>query len=152
MKDVLSTVQLVDAQIAQDATLLEAAGVLVEKRVSALAMLDDDGKIIGVFGERTLIEGLFPSYLGELHHTAFAVDDTQILDRCAQQAATEPAREHLVEAEEITLDEDTSATHVAELFLHHGLAALPVIRDGTFVGMLRRTDFARAMLNRQRDP
>ncbi|MFQ5426546.1 MAG: HPP family protein [Gaiellales bacterium] len=148
-EEILDTIALVQASIARDATLLEAAGVLVRERVSAAAVLDPDGRVVGIFNEGRLIHGLFPGYLSELHHTAFAVDDPQILDRCARQAATELVEDHMAEA--VLIDDDTSATHVAELFLHHELAALPVVDGQSFVGMLRRADFAQAMLRRHRD-
>jgi len=48
----------------------------------------------------------------------------------------------------VTLDEDSSAIHAAERFLHCDFGALPVVRNGRFVGMLGRAEFCRAVLRR----
>jgi CBS domain-containing protein len=144
MTDILG-IQLVPAAVRRDVTFREAAEALTAHPVSALAVLDErNGRVVGVFGGDDLLRGLFPRYLGELHPTAFARDDPALLERCAERAATEPVEGHMHEP--VIIEHDSSATHVAEVFLHCELDALPVVRDGRFVGMLGRSEFCRAML------
>ena len=139
-------IELVPASVPLGAPFLEAAAVLTAHPVSTIAVLDRDGRVVGLFGGDHLLTGLFPAYLKELRHTAFITDDELLFERRAREAAHEPVEKHM--AEPLVVDTGTSATHVAELFLHFEEDALPVVEDGRFLGMLGRSEFCRAMLRR----
>ena len=141
-------IELVFAAVPEGATFLEAASSLTEHPVSAIAVLADDDSVVGVFGNDRLIHGLFPHYLEELNHTAFATDDPKVLIRWASEAATEPVNAHM--RTPANIDIDASAMHVAEVFLHENHDALAVCENGRFVGMLGRSEFGNAMLLRSR--
>ena len=134
-------VPLVPASVSPDATFDHAAETLVRHPVSTLAVVDGAGKVVGLFGGEDLIQGLFPAYLDELRHTAFAREDAAL---AAQVRSHDAIRDHIREPEWIELD--ASALHAAERFLHCDLDALPVVQRGRFVGMLGRSEFCRAML------
>lgn len=142
-------IELVFAAVRERATFLEAASSLTEHPVSAIAVLADDDSVVGIFGNDRLIHGLFPVYLVELHHTAFATDDPAVLLRCASEAAAEPVNAHM--STPTNLDIDDSAMHVAEVILHEEHDALPVCKNGKFVGMLGRSEFGNAMLLRSQE-
>lgn len=140
----LSDIELYPASVQRDATFLEAAEALVSHPVTTIAVLGDEQRVVGLFGDAEVLRGVFPPYLAELRHTAFASDDEAILDERTRAAAGEPVEKHM--REPVTLDEPMSATHVAERFLHCEFGALPVVRDERFVGMLGRAEFCRAVL------
>jgi CBS domain-containing protein len=140
-------VRLVDASVSPDATFDEAAATLTAHPVSTLAVVDEDGAVVGIFGGDDLIQGLFPAYLGELRHTAFAREDPALE---ANVRTHDPIREHVRRAESIELD--ASALHAAERFLHCDVDALPVVQRGRFVGMLGRSEFCRAMVTQAQSP
>jgi len=137
-------IELVPAAVSHAATFREAAEALATQPVSAVAVLGDDEAVVGVVGTEALLHGLFPRYLTELRHTAFVRDDTALLAECALEAGAEPVGEHM--ADPVVAEHDASATHVAELFLHHDFDALPVVKEGRFIGMLGRAEFCRAMI------
>ena len=139
-------IELVCASVQEDATFLEAAQVLTDHPVSAIAVLAGDGGVVGVFSNDRLIHGLFPHYLEELHHTAFATDDPEVLHRCASESANEPINDHVRAPANIDIGD--SAMHVAEVFLHEKHDALVVCEGGKFLGMLGRSEFGNAMLRR----
>jgi CBS domain-containing protein len=142
----LAQIELVQASVAKPATFLEAAEALVSHPVTTIAVVDDDGQVVGLFGDADLLGGFFPGYLAELRHTAFAGDADTILGERTRAAAAEPVEKHM--RPPVTLDEDSSAIHAAERFLHCDFGALPVVRNGRFVGMLGRAEFCRAVLRR----
>ena len=107
--------------------------------------LGAEDAVVGTFGAEQLLQGLFPRYLGELRHTAFARDDPALLAEYAREASLHPDREFM--SEPVTIEHDSSATHAAERFLHSDCDALPVVEHGRFVGMLGRSEFCRAMLD-----
>jgi CBS domain-containing protein len=143
----LRDITLVPASVPESATFREAASVLRESGLPAIAVTNREGRVVGLFTDIDLLRGLFPAYLGELRHTAFLPDDPDGLTRRAHEAAAEPVTEH--SRRPLELDVETSATHAAERFLHCDEGALPVVEHGRFVGMLPRAEFAVAMLRRR---
>jgi CBS domain-containing protein len=141
---IVSDIELVPASVPRSATFLEAAEELVSHPVTAIAVLDEDDRVVGLFDDAELLGGLFPRYLAELRHTAFADDDAGLLAERARAVAGERVELHMQPP--IVLDEAASATHAAERFLHCRHGALPVTRDGRFVGMLGRAELCRAVL------
>jgi len=142
----LSQIELVPASVLQTATFLEAAEALVSHPVTTIAVLDGDGRVVGLFGDADLLGGFFPGYLAELRHTAFTGNADAILGERTRAAAAESVEKHM--RRPVALDEETGAIHAAERFLHCDFGALPVVRDERFVGMLGRAEFCRAVLRR----
>jgi CBS domain-containing protein len=146
----LREITLVPASVPLTATFREAATVLRDSGLPAIAVLDPDGKVAALFTDVDLLRGLFPAYLGELRHTTFLKPDQDALTRRAHEVSERPVTELARKADTLELDLETSATHAAERFLHCEEGALPVVdADDRFVGMLPRAEFALAMLRRR---
>jgi CBS domain-containing protein len=141
---ILDRIRLVRASVPRDATYGEAVAVLASSEQAAIAVLDADGGVAGLFGPDEALRGCLPRYLGELHHTAFAPDDPGLLAEAAARATDEPVERHM--GKPVTVDRDASALHVGEVFLHSRLPAIAVVEKGRFAGMLDRATFARAMI------
>ena len=142
----LRDLPLVHVAVRDTVTFAEAARELVASAVSALAVVDGAGAVVGLFTEDDLIRGLFPPYLEELDHTAFTPDDEAAFARAAREAAHEPVRRHMHRP--VVLAADASPAHAAARFLHCESGALPVVDGARFVGMLSEIEFARAMTAR----
>jgi CBS domain-containing protein len=142
----LRDLPLVEASVAKTATFEDAAALLRSKSVSTIAVVDEHRTVVGLFGESDLLRGLFPGYLGELHHTAFTEDDRALLARRADQVRDEAIAKHMHKP--VMIDAGASAIHIAERFLHCDFGALPVVEEGKFVGMLGRADFCRTVIRR----
>lgn len=138
--------ELVDAAVRRTATFSEAANVLLESGLAAIAVVDERRWVVGLFGVRELLRGLFPRYLGELRHTAFLEDDLPGLAELAARVSREPVAAHMAAAE--TVDLDSSSTHLAERFLHSAAGAIAVVRGHELVGMLGITSFCRTLQSR----
>lgn len=140
----LPDIELVPASVPRSATFLEAAEALTRHSVPTIAVLDGRDEVVGLFGGGDLLRGLFPGYLAELRHTAFASDDPGIIAERARDVSSEPIEKHM--RKPVTVDVGASAMHVAERFLHCDFGALAVVEEEAFVGMLSRTAFCRAVL------
>ena len=140
----LPDIELVPASVARSATFLEAAEALTRHSVPTIAVVDDEDGVVGLFGGEDLLRGLFPGYLADLRHTAFASDDPGVLAERARAVSSQPVEKHM--RKPVTVDADASAIHVAERFLHCDFGALAVVEEERFVGMLSRADFCRAVL------
>jgi CBS-domain-containing membrane protein len=142
----LADIQLVPGSVPRTATFLEASRVLTSEPTPMIAVLDDRRAVVGLFGGQQVLRGLFPKYLEDLHHTAFATEDVARLLERADPVLADSVERHMEKA--IVVEAESSAIHVAERFLHSDLAALPIVAGGEFSGMLVRSDFCRAMLER----
>lgn len=146
MRSILEAIELADASVRRDATYADASRVLAASEAPTVAVLDDDRKVVGLFGIEQALRGCMPSYLLDLRHTAFAPDDIDLLAQRARAVADDPILDHAVDP--VTVDIATSAVHVAEIFLHEGMAGVAVVDGGRYVGVLGRAAFARAMIRR----
>jgi CBS domain-containing protein len=145
----LSEIELVPASVRRTATFQEAAEALAAHSVATIAVLDEQDGVVGLFDGEDLLRGFFPGYLGELRHTAFATDDATVLAERARGVSADPVEKHMRKPVVVALD--SSATHVAERFLHCDFGALAVVEGERFVGMLPRADFCRALLRKSAD-
>ncbi|HUF02001.1 MAG TPA: CBS domain-containing protein [Gaiellaceae bacterium] len=142
----LRDVELVNASVLETASLAEAASRLFASNVPALAVLDDAGRVQGVFSEEDLLKAVFPGYLTEVRHTAFLRDDAPSLDELARRVRGRPVSEFARDPE--TLRADDSKVHAAERFVHTRSGALPVVEGDRFIGMLSIAALCHARLQR----
>lgn len=145
----LRDLPLVDASVPDTATLAEAVEALFEAKVPAVAVVDDERRVLGVFSEGDLLRAVFPGYLGELRHTAFVPDDSAALDELAARVRNRSLRELARPA--TLLRADDSQVHAAERLMHSGEDALPVVEGDRFLGMLSVAALCHARLDRVRD-
>ena len=126
----------------------EAVKSIVDAGMPALPVVDEDGRLDGIFGEREFIGALFPGYLGQLSSAAFVPESIEdVIDKrleCGRQPVADYTnREH------IAADEEHSDTQLAETFLHHRVLIVPVVdADRRPVGVVTRWDFFKALAQR----
>ena len=133
--------------VTRETRLRQVARILLENRVSAVPVLDSDGKVIGMISEGDLIgrdeaaerqarrdwwltllaegEALNPEFLASLRD----------LDRSAQDVMSAPA---------ITVDPTTALRDIASLLAARNIKRVPVVRDGRMVGIISRADLLSA--------
>jgi CBS domain-containing protein len=140
----LRDMQLVPASVRRDASFLQAAQALLAAHSSAIAVLDRDDRVCGLFTDDELLRGLFPQYLGELHHTAFLVAEGQALRASIEAVAAEPVARYM--REPVTVELDAGAAHVVERFLHTPWGAIAVVESGRFVGMVGQLEFTELLI------
>ena len=110
-------------------------------------MVNSEGLLVGLFGEREFIAALFPGYVGELHYAGFVSGRLdEILEKRAA-CAREPVSQHM-NKDHVSVDEDFSDTGLAEMFLHHRVLVVPVERDRRPLGVITRTAFFRHLAAR----
>jgi CBS domain-containing protein len=130
--------------IQADAPLGSAITTLVDSGLPALPVCDPEGKLVGVFGERNAIMAILPGYVGELSSAAFlsAALDEALESRV--ECVRDPVSKYM-NTEHVEVPADFSQAQLAETFLHHRVAVLPVVADGRVTGAVARRDFVRAL-------
>ncbi len=133
-----------------DAPIAEALQAILDSNLPAVPVVDEAGRLAGVFGEREFIEALFPGYLGQLKSASFV---RKALDEALEKRATcglEAVSEHML-TEHVEVSSEASDAQIAETFFHHRVLLLPVVDDGLVVGVITRRDFFHRLAQRVLD-
>ena len=69
-------------RIGSNSSIADAAVILTEKRIGALLVEDEDGKIVGILSERDIVRGMGP-HGADLHDVEVAELMTQNVIRCS---------------------------------------------------------------------
>lgn len=121
-----------------DASLRDAAAVLVEHAVSGLPVVDESGTVVGVLSETDIVM----KASGGTERNGFLTwlfDDevagVKVTAETAGQAMSSPA---------VTIAPNRTIHDAARLMIEDGVNRLPVVEAGKLVGILTRSDIVRA--------
>jgi CBS domain-containing protein len=130
--------------IGPDASVAEAAKLIAQNDVSALPVVDDHGRLVGIISEGDLMNR---EEIGtEIHHPWWIEAVTP-----AAKLATEFAKSHGKRVEEvmsedvITATEETPLVEIAAILERNRIKRVPIVRDGELVGIVSRTNLVQAL-------
>ena len=104
--------------ISPEASVQEVAQLLVQKNISGVPVIDKDGKIIGIVTSADII--------GKVNREGLCVAD-------------------IMTPELIFVDEETRVGEIAMLLTERKIKRVPVMRNGTLVGIVCRADIIHAV-------
>jgi CBS domain-containing protein len=131
------------ATIRPDASLAEAARIMLQHRISGLPVVDAAGKLVGVITERDFLRRgkddtrrWLDALLGEAsgQNTADQLNDRRVAD----VMSTDP----------ITVGVETSVSEVTELMERHNVRRIPVIANDKVAGIVSVTDLLLALMRK----
>ena len=128
-------------------TVRDAVARMLEAELPALPVVEEDGRYAGVFGEREFLEALFPGYVGTLQGAGFLNRSVEDLLEKRSSCAMETVGRHM-NSEHVEVDEDFADLQLAEVFLHHRVLIVPVLRGKRVVGAVLRREFFRELARR----
>jgi CBS domain-containing protein len=128
-----------------DTPINEIARQLCDRNISALPIVDDENRVLGIVSEGDLMRrvelgtssrrswwlDLFSS------NAALAQDYVKTHGRTAKDVMTKPA---------LTVEESADLTDVARLLESMRIKRVPVVRDGKLVGVVSRADIVRGLI------
>jgi CBS-domain-containing membrane protein len=124
-----------------DTTIEELARTLMKNQISGVPVVDDKGKVVGVVTENDLISKnsrlhiptilrLFDAYIplgtSRLETDIKRMTATTVNDICSKEV--------------ITIDSETSLEYIATLITERKIHLLPVLKEGTLVGIIGKKD------------
>lgn len=128
--------------IGPEASVRQAAKIMLKHGISGLPVVDDDMKIVGIITEGDLIR-----------RSELGYDKIQDFGPSGEGAgdARDYVRRHswkvgdVMTRDVVTVEENGSIATAARLLEEHNVKRLPVVRDGKLVGMISRSDLLRVI-------
>jgi CBS domain-containing protein len=108
-----------------DMEVYEAVAILLKHRISAVPVVNERGKLVGILAERDCLD----AFVNEEYY-----DSPTALVR------------DLMSSEVITVGPDMDILQAADVFSHHKFHHLPVLAGRQLVGDITRRDVIRAIL------
>jgi CBS domain-containing protein len=127
-----------------DTSVRDAAWTMLTYRISALPVVDHEGKLVGIVSEGDL---LYRVEAGTERHRSW----WRRFNASAEVLASEFVKAHarkvadVMTSEPVTVGPDTPALDIAELIEARGIKRVPVVAHGKLVGIVSRADFLCAL-------
>jgi CBS domain-containing protein len=124
--------------------VMEVAQVLVSNRISAVPVVDDTGKMVGIVSEGDLIRRVES---GTEHRRAWWLDLLASRAELAAEYVKErgPRVRDVMTGNVVTVSPDTDLAEVANLLESNTIKRVPVIEDGKLVGIVSRANLVQAL-------
>jgi CBS domain-containing protein len=145
VRDVMTTRVIT---VGPDTKVAEIARCLLENRISAVPVVETDGRLVGIVSEGDLMRR---SESGTEHRTSWWLSLLLLPER----RATDYLKTHGRRAQEvmtralITVNDDASLEEIAEILEKHRIKRVLVIRQGKLVGIASRADLLHGLIARQ---
>ena len=144
-KDIMAT-ELITVSPATP--VIEAARILLEKRINGLPVLNEAGQLVGIICQSDLVaqQKRFPiPSVFNLLDGLIPITSTKALEKEMQKIAASRVSEAMSSHPE-TVSPETSLEDIATLMVSKGFHTLPVVEGGKLVGIIGKEDVLRTLL------
>jgi CBS domain-containing protein len=137
--------------IAPSATVRQAITTMLDKHVSGLPVVDENGVLAGIVSEGDLLRR---SEIGTERHRPKWLEFLLGPGRSATDYVHSHSRRiaDLMTNDPVAVDEHASLEEVVALMEKNGIKRVPVLRAGVVVGIVTRSDLLRAFVNATQEP
>ncbi|MBI4974742.1 MAG: CBS domain-containing protein [Candidatus Omnitrophica bacterium] len=123
----------------------EALDALLNIEISGLPVIDEEGRLIGMFTEKDVLKSILPTYLESVGKFIYA-DDPKGIKTKVQDLAKIKVKD-IMRKDVVTVGEDTALSEVARIMLTHKIRRMPVLnKDGKVVGIVARQDIVKGLV------
>lgn len=134
--------------ISPDSSVFDAAELLVSMHFSALPVVDDSGKIVGIVSEADLMRR--PEIGTAPHHSWLSRMLADEGKAAAEYVAFHSRRVgDVMTRKVIVVRAEATLAEVAESMVKHKVKRVPVVSDNAVVGIVSRSDLLRVLMSRE---
>jgi CBS domain-containing protein len=128
----------------------ELAKILLERRISAVPVVDDQGKLVGIVSEGDL---LHRSEIGTEKRRSWWLESFTGDDTLAAEYARSHARKvgDIMTRHVITAAPETPLYAIAALLEKHSIKRIPIVKNDQLVGVISRANLVQAMASLRHD-
>ena len=123
----------------------EALRVLLENNVPGVAVVDDDGTLVGFVSDGHLLASAVPKYLAAMQDVSFVSEAGDAWFDYFAGAAERPVGEAMTR-EVSRVEIGKSEVVVAHKMVHDGVSSVVVTENGRVVGIVNRLDLFAAIV------
>jgi len=128
--------------------VIEAARILLERRINGLPVLDEAGRLVGIICQSDLVaqQKRFPiPSVFNLLDGLIPISSPKGLEKEMQKIAASRVAEAMSSNPE-TVNPEASLEEIATLMVSKGFHTLPVVERGKLVGIIGKEDVLRTLL------
>ena len=144
----IMTPRLTTVQV--DTPIAKAAGLMLEKRVSGLPVVDAKGRLVGIVSEGDFLRR---GEIGTRHRRSGWLEFFVGPGKLASEFVKEEGRTvgDVMTRDPVTITEDTTLEDIVQIMEQKGIKRLPVLRNGDLIGIVTRANLLQAVANLARD-
>lgn len=125
--------------------VLSALDKLFKMQISGLPVVDDTGKLIGMFTEKEIIARILPSYMENVGKFVYEENPKQVKQKIINFNNLKV--EDIMRREVITISEDATLCEAAHLMLTQKARRIPVLDNNKDMsGIISRGDVVKALV------
>ena len=141
-RDLMTTSLVV---VPPETPVVGVAELLASRGISAVPVVDAEGRLHGLVTEGDLIRRLAEEKRGPLGwFLGLFGDSRKLADRFAKAHGAKA--EDVMTRDLVTVGEEAGADEIARLMEKHNIRRVPVLKDGKLAGIVSRADLLRAVL------
>jgi CBS domain-containing protein len=128
------------------ASIAEAAGLMLSKKISGLPVIRSDGMLVGIVSEGDFLRrGELGTQRKRSRWLEFLVSPGKAADEYVR--ANGRRIEEVMSDNVVTASPVASLAEIVDLMMHRHVKRIPVVDDGKVVGIITRSDLLRALLS-----
>jgi CBS domain-containing protein len=129
----------------------DVARLLLKNRISAVPVVDEDGKLLGIVSEGDLMRR---PEAGTERRRSWWLDFFTSNETLAAEFAKSHARRasDVMTRSVVTAKPDTSLSEIADLLEKNGIKRVPIVKRGKLVGIVSRANLLQALASARKTP
>jgi CBS-domain-containing membrane protein len=132
-------------------SVAEAAHLMAQNDISALPVVDDHGRLVGIISEADLL--LREEIATDVRRPRWIEAITPAATLGAEYAKSHGKQvKELMSEDVITAKEDTPLAEIAAILERHRIKRIPITRDGALVGIVSRANLIQALASASPEP
>ncbi len=133
-----------------DAPARDALKVMLEHRIPAVPVIDEEGHLEGVVTDAGLLDSAVPQYLRLMENLSFVSEEADKWVHYLSEAADKPVRE-VMSREVSQIELGHSEIEAAHRMVHDGVPSVVITENGKPVGVVNRLDLYGAIVGLDRE-
>ena len=113
----------------------DAASLLLKNRVSAMPVVDGDGKLVGILSEKDLFRAFFPNFKDWMRGSYTNEDYDRML--AGVQGATTHKVGEVMSPRLLTATLETPILKIGAYMVASGIHQVPIVQDKKLLGMVK---------------